>query len=368
MRIVTVVGTRPQLVKAAALQPILRRHHSEVFVDTGQHWDDDLAGAFYRELGLASPDVVLNAGGGTHAEQVAAVLLGLDPVLTGERRPDAVIVLGDTNSTLAGALAAVKLGIPVAHVEAGLRSGDLTMPEEINQIVVDHVARWLFAPTATAMTNLAMEGIRGHVVLTGDLMQDLAAQVLEQVRDPAALASIGQSLGMPLAPGGYLLATIHRAENRRPAAIRAWTSLLDRVARSDRPVVLPLHPGTAAAIKDAAASVGPYVHIVPPIGYATSLALQLHAAAVLTDSGGIQREAAWLGTPCLVVRSTTEWVETLIEHGASHLVGHDAGVALSLLDTLAPVARSNELARARAATASIQRAGAAEAIVGALMH
>ena len=183
MRIVSVVGTRPQLIKAAALQPALRARHAEVFIDTGQHWDDALAGAFFRELGLARPDFSLGTGGGTHAEQLAAMLLGLEPLLTAEA-PDAVLVYGDTNSTLAGALCAAKLGLPVAHVEAGLRSFDRTMPEELNRVVADHLSRWLFAPTPTAVANLSREGLADGVWLVGDLMQDLAARVVAEVRDP----------------------------------------------------------------------------------------------------------------------------------------------------------------------------------------
>ena len=183
VRIVSVVGTRPQLIKAAAMSPVLRARHDEILVDTGQHYDDDLAGAFYRELDLAAPDHALGVGGGSHAEQTAAMLTGLEPILV-DRRPDAVLVYGDTNSTLAGALAAAKLGFPVAHVEAGLRSFDRRMPEEINRIVADHLARWLFAPTPTAVANLRAEGIDAGVTLVGDLMQDLAARVGREVALP----------------------------------------------------------------------------------------------------------------------------------------------------------------------------------------
>ena len=192
MRIVSVVGTRPQLIKAAALAPVLRRDHDEVFVDTGQHWDEAMAGAFFRELDLPRPDHALGVGGGTHGEQTARMLERLEPILVAER-PDAVLVYGDTNSTLAGALAAAKLGIPVAHVEAGLRSFDRRMPEELNRVIADHLSTWLFAPTPAAVDNLAAEGIRDGVDLVGDLMQDLAARVAAEVRDPSALAGIAAS-------------------------------------------------------------------------------------------------------------------------------------------------------------------------------
>ena len=176
MRIVSVVGTRPQLIKAAALVPVLRARHQEIFVDTGQHWDEAMAGNFFAELGLPRPDQALGAGGGTHAEQTAAMLTGIEGIIR-DTRPDAVLVYGDTNSTLAGALAAAKAGVPVAHVEAGLRSFDRRMPEEINRVVADHLSHWCFAPTPAAVANLATEGITRNVVQVGDLMQDLAARV-----------------------------------------------------------------------------------------------------------------------------------------------------------------------------------------------
>lgn len=366
MRIVSVVGTRPQLIKAAALQPALRARHDEVFVDTGQHYDEAMAGAFFAELGLARPDHSLGVGGGSHAEQLAAMLTRLEPILAVER-PDAVLVYGDTNSTLAGALTAAKLGIPVAHVEAGLRSFDRRMPEEINRVVADHLSRWLFAPTPTALANLAREGIRAGVTLVGDLMLDLAARVAADVRDPAVLAGVGRALGFDLRPGGYCFATIHRAENREPAALRAWPALLDAVASPVRPVILALHPGTRAALEREGVSVGPAVRVVEPLGYRSSLALQLHAAAVLTDSGGVQREAAWLGTPCLVLRPTTEWLEAVASSGGRMVVvGLDRERAVAELGRLAPLKRAPDDARRRAAGLVLEPAGAAEAIAAAL--
>lgn len=374
MRIVSVVGTRPQLIKAAALQPVLRTRHEEVFVDTGQHWDEAMAGAFFGELGLARPDHSLGIGGGGHAEQAGRMLIALEPILIAER-PDAVLVYGDTNSTLAGALAAAKLGIPVAHVEAGLRSFDRRMPEELNRVVADHLSTWLFAPTPTAVANLLAEGIVDGVVRVGDLMQDLAARVSVEVRDPAILDSIAARLaasgtpGLELRPGGYTLATVHRAENREPAALRAWAGLLGAVARADRPVVLALHPGTRAALDAAGVAVPASVRIVEPQGYRTTLALQLHAAAVLTDSGGVQREAAWLGVPCLVLRDRTEWVEAVADSGGRMVVvGLDAGRAAAELDRLAPADSAEAIARARAAGLALAPAGAGAAIVAALVR
>jgi len=366
VRIVSVVGTRPQLIKAAALSPALRARHDEVFVDTGQHWDEAMAGVFFAELGLPRPDHSPGIGGGGHAEQTGRMLLALEPILVAEH-PDAVLVYGDTNSTLAGALAAAKLGIPVAHVEAGLRSFDRRMPEEINRVVADHLATWCFAPTPTAVTNLAAEGITRGVLQVGDLMQDLAARVVAEVRDPAVLRPIGEHLGLVLRPGGFIFATVHRAENRDPAAMAAWTDILGAASRPDRPVVLALHPGTAAALDEAGIRLPAGVRAVAPQGYRTTLALQLHAAAVLTDSGGVQREAAWLGTPCLVLRDSTEWVEAVAGSGDRMvLVGRDRARAAAELARVAPHTTAETEAQARAASLRLEPAGAAEAIVAAL--
>jgi UDP-GlcNAc3NAcA epimerase len=378
VRIVSVVGTRPQLIKAAALSPVLRARHEEILVDTGQHYDDELAGSFYRELDLAPPDHELGVGGGTHAEQTASMLTGLEPILV-DRQPDVVLVYGDTNSTLAGALTAAKLGLPIAHVEAGLRSFDRRMPEEINRVIADHLSRWLFAPTPTAVDNLRAEGIVTGVVHVGDLMQDLAARVGREVADRSALAaagvslgrsagqSAGQSAGFGLRPGGYLFATVHRAENREPDNLRAWAGLLDRVASPERPVILAIHPGTRAAMAREGVTLGPDVRVVDPQGYRTSLALQLHAAAVLTDSGGVQREAAWLRVPCLVLRATTEWLEAVAgSDGRMVVVGLDADLATETLARLAPPDRAPTIARERAAGFALPPAGAAAAVVAAL--
>ena len=376
MRIASVVGTRPQLIKAAALQSALRARHDEVFIDTGQHYDKAMAGRFFAELGLAGPDHSLGIGGGGHADQTGRMLIALEPILTAAR-PDAVLVYGDTNSTLAGALAAAKLGIPVAHVEAGLRSFDRRMPEEHNRVVTDHLSRWLFAPTPTSVANLRAEGIVDGVVEVGDLMQDLAARVSAEVRDPAVLTDISERLAADhdgahgpwdgaLEPGRYLFATVHRAENREPDAMRAWSNLLGEVARPDRPVVLALHPGTRAALEAADLVLPGAVRVIAPQGYRTTLALQLHAAAVITDSGGVQREAAWLGVPCLVLRERTEWVEAVVASaGRMVLVGLDAQRAIAELGRLAGFLTAPADAKARAAGSGVAPAGAAAAIVAA---
>jgi len=366
VRIVSVVGTRPQLIKAAALWPSLRARHDEVFVDTGQHWDEPMAGAFFGELGLPRPDHALGIGGGTSAEQLGRMLPAIAAIL-GRERPDAVLVYGDTNSTLAGALAGVTVGVPVAHVEAGLRSFDRRMPEETNRVLTDHVSRWLFAPTPAAVANLAAEGVTAGVHQVGDVMQDLAARVAPTVRNPAVLAPIASRLGVELRSGAFLFATIHRAENRSPAAIARWAETLAAVAAADRPVVLALHPGTRAAVSAAGVELRHPVVVVEPQPYATTLTLQLHAAAVLTDSGGVQREAAWLRVPCLVLRATTEWVEAVADSGGSMVVvGVDRDRVLAELDRLAPAASAPALAADRATSLDLAPAGAAERIAAAL--
>jgi UDP-N-acetylglucosamine 2-epimerase len=362
MRIANVVGTRPQLIKAAALQPALREQHDEIFIDTGQHWDQRMAGTFFGELGLREPDRSLGIGGGSAAEQTGRLLVALEAALR-EVRPEAVVVYGDTNSTLAASLVAAKLDVPLAHVEAGLRSFDRRMPEEVNRVVTDHLARWSFAPTQTAVANLAAEGLADGVHLVGDVMRDLAARTLESIRDPSALDAVAEAAGVSLHPGAFLFATVHRAENRAADAIRGWVGVLEGVARADRPVVLALHPGTRAALEGLGITLDPSVIVVDPLGYRSSLAMQLHAAAVLTDSGGVQRESAWLGTPCLVLRATTEWVETLEGEAASSvLVGLDAQAARAVVDRLAPPETAPAEAGRRALERTIATDGATESI------
>jgi hypothetical protein len=238
VRILSVVGTRPQLIKAAALTPVLRARHEEILVDTGQHYDEAMAGIFFAELGLPRPDHSLGVAGGSHGVQTGNMLAGLEPIVVA-LRPDAVLVYGDTNSTLAGALTAAKLNIPVAHVEAGLRSFDRRMPEEVNRVVTDHLSHWLFAPTPAAVDNLAREGVTDGVEFVGDLMQDLAARVLQEIRDPDALAT-GRLSELALESGGYLFSTIHRAENRSASWVPGFPTRGRRVADVTRERGVPL--------------------------------------------------------------------------------------------------------------------------------
>jgi UDP-N-acetylglucosamine 2-epimerase len=371
MLILTVVGTRPQLIKEAAIQPTLRRSHEEIFVDTGQHYDAELAQGFFAELGLAQPDHSLGIGGGSHASQVARYLVALEDIATSVQ-PDLVLTFGDTNSTLAAALTAAKLDLPIAHVEAGLRSFDRRMPEEVNRVVVDHLSTWLFAPTEAAVANLRQEGITAGVQQVGDVMQDLAAAQVERIRHPQALDPISRRLareqgGAMIEPGRYIFATVHRAENRIRENLVASLDVLAALASPGMPVLLALHPGTANAMRREGLDPDRYVRIIPPVGYRTSLALQLHAAAVITDSGGVQREAAWLGTPCLVMRTTSEWVETLEgPRSTSTLIGRDPDRARAEFVRLVPPREAVERALHRAERLDLAPAGAADAITAAL--
>jgi UDP-N-acetylglucosamine 2-epimerase len=374
LRTVTIVGTRPQLIKAAALLPELRARHDDMLVDTGQHWDESMAAVFFDELGLPKPDHALGIGGGSHAEQTGRMLMALEPVMAAAK-PDAVIVFGDTNSTLAGTLAGVKSGIPVAHVEAGMRSFDRRMPEEVNRVVSDHLATWRLAATPTAVENLAREGLVAGVAEVGDLMQDLASRVSKEIRPQHSLKQAGMALaqaGAPnlagrLRPGEFIFATIHRAENREVSALAIWPEILADAASPERPVILALHPGTRAALERAKVAMPKSVQVVQPLGYRTSLTLQLHAAAVVTDSGGVQREAAWLGTPCLVLRSTTEWKEAVdTSQGRMVVVGLDREAVARELARVAPPEHASFSARERARNLAMPPAGAARRIVDAL--
>jgi UDP-N-acetylglucosamine 2-epimerase len=316
-KIVSVVGARPQFVKLYPIVTALRETFHHVVLHTGQHYDDAMSKAFFVEFGLPDPDYNLGVGSGTHATQTAAMLTGIEQILEKEQ-PGAVLVYGDTNSTLAGALAAAKLNIPVAHVEAGLRSGNRTMPEEINRIVTDRLSRLLLCPTETAVKNLEAEGMREGVTLVGDVMFD----VLEKFR-PAIEQHSSVLERLEVSRGAYYLATVHRASNTDDA--RCLKEILDAFDRLDAPVLFPIHPRTLKALQSQETTYGwkGNVRYVEPVGHLEMLALITHARRVLTDSGGIQKEAYCLGTPCVTLRRETEWVETL-EHGWNRLVANSS--------------------------------------------
>jgi UDP-N-acetylglucosamine 2-epimerase len=302
MKVLTVVGARPQFIKATAFSRALRDCHDEVLVHTGQHYDPQLSDVFFRELELPKPDHHLGVGSGPHGRQTGQMLERLEPVMQLER-PDWVVVFGDANSTLAGALAAAKLHLPLAHIEAGLRSFDRRMPEETNRIVADHVADLLFAPTETAMTHLAREGLSARARLTGDIMYDSLLQHLPLAEQRS---DIMERLG--LTRSAYVLATVHRAANTDDLA--ALGRILDALAMLEEPVVFPMHPRARLALASSDLETGEHVRAIEPVGYLDMLALERNARMVLTDSGGVQKEAYLLGTPCVTLREETEWPET----------------------------------------------------------
>ncbi|WBY00727.1 UDP-N-acetylglucosamine 2-epimerase (non-hydrolyzing) [Ramlibacter tataouinensis] len=317
MKVLTVVGARPQFVKAATVSRAFRSCQpqvDEVIVHTGQHFDANMSAVFFEEMQIPQPQYQLELGGLGHGAMTGRMMESVEAILQKER-PDWVLVYGDTNSTMAGALAAVKLHIPVAHVEAGLRSFNRAMPEEINRVVADHVSSLLFAPTEVAVRNLANEGIAGgKVVRSGDVMYD-AALFYSQRASGTALQQIG------LEPRKYFLATIHRAENvDDPARLEVIVQALARCAAT-LPVLLPIHPRTRKKLAETGLLKGldtGKLRLVDPVGYLDMVQLEQHAAVVLTDSGGVQKEAYFFGVPCVTIRDETEWVE-LVECGANRL-------------------------------------------------
>ena len=313
MKVLSVVGARPQFIKAAVLSRVLSRSHHEVLLHTGQHYDDCMSGQFLRELALPTPDYELGVGSGTHAQQTAKMLVGIEEAIVREQ-PDAMVVFGDTNSTLAGALAAAKVGIKIAHVEAGLRSFNRSMPEEVNRVLVDHLSTWLFCPSDSSAKNLETEGIFQGIHVVGDLM----AEAIESV-DAAFSSAVFERLD--LQPQQYLLATIHRAENTDDH--ERLKLLLVALASIEETVVLPIHPRTKQAIGGTGLAELSGIQFIDPVGYADMVALERSARMILTDSGGVQKEAYWLGGPCLTLREETEWTET-VEAGWNVLTGVDA--------------------------------------------
>jgi UDP-GlcNAc3NAcA epimerase len=332
-RVLTVIGNRPQFIKAAAVSGPLRALADEVLVHTGQHYDETLSQIFFDELGLPRPEHRLALGGGTNTEQTARMLAALEPLLRVEA-PDLVLVYGDTNSTLAGALAGAQAGVPVAHVEAGMRSYDRTMPEELNRVLTDHASDLLLCSSEAPAEILRGERVAGDVEIVGDVMVDVA-----QLLGPRAAARTEVLERFGVAPRAYVLATAHRAGNvDDPERLEA---LVDVLAALPEPVVLPLHPRTAARLDAAglrARLVAAGVVLAPPLGYLDFTALLRHARALLTDSGGVQKEAYLAGVPCVTLRDTTEWTET-VEAGWNVLVDLDADAAVRALARTPPPER-----------------------------
>jgi UDP-GlcNAc3NAcA epimerase len=317
-KVMTVIGARPQFMKCAPVSEYLREVAVEILVHTGQHYDDCMSEVFFRDLKIPQPDYNLGIGSGSHGHQTGKILEAVEDLLEVEK-PNAVLVYGDTNSTLAGALAASKVHIPVAHVEAGLRSFNRRMPEEINRVITDHISSLLFCPTKTAVNNLTREGVTQGVSLIGDVMYDALCRNLETAeKQSSALQRHG------IRPKEYFLATVHRPENTDNATnLQSIASALVELANSTAPVIFPVHPRTRTRLMDAAKNIDcSGLLLVEPVSYLDMLMLEKNAAAILTDSGGVQKEAFWLSVPCLTLREETEWIET-VEAGWNFVVGAD---------------------------------------------
>ena len=327
MKVVSLVGNRPQFVKAAAVSRRLRERHQEVLVHSGQHYDDELSAIFFRELALPPPDRELGVGSGTNADQVTRIMHAFEPVLE-EQAPDLTLVYGDTNTTLAGALSCARHGFALAHVEAGMRSFDWAMPEERNRVLADHVSDLCLCSSSVAVENLDREGLGPRARLVGDVMADVSAAMAPVAeRESDALERLG------VAPGEYVLMTVHRAGNvDREEPLRRLVELLRRLPTQ---CVFPVHPRTRAALERLGALAElealAHLHLVPPLGYLDFTKLLMHGAAVLTDSGGVQKEAYLCRVPCLTLRDTTEWTET-VELGWNRLVGLDPDRVLAALE------------------------------------
>jgi UDP-N-acetylglucosamine 2-epimerase (non-hydrolysing)/UDP-GlcNAc3NAcA epimerase len=353
VRILTVVGNRPQFIKAAAVSGPLREHHEEILIHTGQHHDDSLSRVFFEELGLARPDRELGISGASNTAQTSRMLAALEPLL-GDLAPDAVLVYGDTNSTLAGALAAAQARVPVVHVEAGMRSFDRTMPEELNRVLSDHVSELLLCASETAAGNLRAESVAGRIEVVGDVMVDVALR-----RQATARADVEVPAAHGVEPGGYLLLTAHRAGNvDDPERLRALVQLIGALPA---PVLFPVHPRTRARLLTSGlmgeleATAG--LRMTEPLGYIEFSALVCHARAVLSDSGGVQKEAYLAGVPCVTLRANTEWVET-VETGWNTLVDLDSAAALAALEREPPRERPELYGDGHAAERCVQAIGA----------
>lgn len=305
MKLMTIVGTRPEFIQTSPLTKAIRKRHTEILVNTGQHYDDNMSRIFFQELGIPMPEIDLDVGSGSHAQQTGQIMIRMEEVMLREK-PDWVIVHGDTNSTIAGALTAAKLHIPIAHVEAGLRSYDRRMPEEINRVVTDHLSDVLFAPTQTAVDNLAREGIADKVRLAGHVRADLLISHVDRAREKftALKASMGLQDGRPFA-----LMTIHRASNTDEKD--RLGAIVETLASLDMDVVLPAHPRLRKMLENFGLKFSDNVKVIDPVGFLEVLALLDGCEIVITDSGGLQMEAYIMKRPAVTIRDTTEWIETV---------------------------------------------------------
>lgn len=314
MRILTVVGARPQFIKASAVSNVIRKCHEEILVHTGQHYDENMSQVFFQELNIPKPDYNLEVGSGNHGKQTGTMLIKLEEIYIKEK-PDFVLVYGDTNSTLAGALCASKLLIPVAHVEAGLRSFNRKMPEEQNRVITDTLSDILFVPTESAILNLKREGIEEGVYNVGDVMFDaiLNFKKLAEGKDHIVKE-------LDLEGKDYILTTIHRAENTN--YIHRLKNIAEALNECGKPVVLPLHPRTKKYITDYGLKFNDNIKVIEPVGYLEMINLEMNSQKIVTDSGGVQKEAFFMKKPCITMRDETEWVET-VENGWNIIVGTD---------------------------------------------
>ncbi len=327
MKIVSIVGARPEFIQSAPVSRALRERHRELLVHTGQHYDYQMSQTFFEELGIPAPDYNLEVGSGSHGRQTAEIIVRLEEVLLAEK-PDLVIVRGDTNSTLGGALAAAKLQIPTAHIEAGERSYDRRMPEELNRLVADVLVDIYFCASRSAVKNLAAEGICANVHWTGDVMLDA---LLHNRPIAERNSDVLQRLGVK--PGGYALVTVHRAANTDdPVRLRNLAAAFNRAPET---VIFPAHPRTRKALDNLGVAFEPHVRVIEPVGYFDMLTLEANARLIATDSGGVQREAYFLGKPCLTLRDETEWTET-VGAGWNTLTGNDPERIAHLWRTFTP--------------------------------
>lgn len=342
MNIITIIGARPQFIKTAMVSRAIAEHNhqagreeiKETIIHTGQHYDTNMSEIFFREMNIPAPEVNLNIGSGSHGDTTGRMLAAIEKELM-HRRPDRVLVYGDTNSTIAGALAAAKLHIPVAHVEAGLRSFNRRMPEEINRVLTDHVSDLLFCPTDTAVSNLAKENITSGVHHVGDVMFDAALVFGELAQKKSNILE-----QLSISSKSYYLATVHRAENTdEPERLERIFSAFEQIASQQCPIIFPLHPRTKVRLLvtnlakkkgNLIAFKNPYIQAVPPVSFLDMVMLEKNAKRILTDSGGVQKEAYFHGVPCITLRDETEWIET-VEAGWNKLVGAEyEAIATSL--------------------------------------
>lgn len=327
MKILTVIGARPQFIKAAAVSNILRKSFSEIIVHTGQHYDPNMSDVFFDELNIPKPNYHLEIGSGNHGAQTGAMLIEIEKVLLIEK-PDFVLVYGDTNSTLAGALAASKLLIPVIHVEAGLRSFNKAMPEEQNRIATDHLADILFVPTQTAVNNLKNEGITNGVVNIGDVMYDAILHFTPIANEKSKVLK-----NLNIAPNSYSLCTIHRAENTND--INRLKNICEALNECEHKIILPLHPRTLKYLGEYGIKLDKKITVIDPVGYLDMLQLEKNALKIITDSGGVQKEAYFMKKPCITMRDQTEWVET-VESGWNVIVGADKNKIKDAINNFSP--------------------------------